>query len=214
MPPFTLTRLCISLARRSYGLYRKVVHEKSPGRLPSADKMHLLAVICTLSQQSANLTRQELTVGRTVIPTLARRWDSNEDFRAARAELFAAGLYPGVDYIIEGNDEAEGLVTLRPAYPLVKKLERDDWPVSVPFELAPRWTTPTVYNAFTAAFAVGLALTWLLFGFALSTVLTLSKIPSASMAPSILPNDVLLVEKLTPRLPFMALHADDVSAIA
>ena len=50
-----------------------------------------------------------------------------------RAELFAAGLYPGVDYIIEesSRDEDDDLITLRPAYPLVKKLERDDWPVSV-----------------------------------------------------------------------------------
>ena len=169
-----------------------------------------LSPLATLSQ-SANLTRVDLTVGRTVIPTLARKWESNAEFLAARAELFAAGLYPGVDYIIEesSRDEDDDLITLRPAYPLVKKLERDDWPVSVPFDLAPRWTTPAVYNAFTAAFAVALALSWLVFGFTLSQFLTLSKIPSASMTPTIQPGDVLLVEKFTPRLPFMALHAND-----
>ena len=147
-----------------------------------------LSPLATLSQ-SANLTRVDLTVGRTVIPTLARKWESNAEFLAARAELFAAGLYPGVDYIIEesSRDEDDDLITLRPAYPLVKKLERDDWPVSVPFDLAPRWTTPAVYNAFTAAFAVALALSWLVFGFTLSQFLTLSKIPSASMTPTIQP---------------------------
>ena len=148
--------------------------------------------------KAANLQPGDLTLGRTVIPTLARKWDTNEEFRAVRSELFAAGLYPGVDYIIEGRNG--DLVTLRPAYPLVKKLERDDWPVQVAFDLAPRWTTPAIYNAFTALFAIGLASTWLALGFALSTVLTLSKIPSASMAPAIAPGDVLLVEKLSPRL--------------
>ena len=146
----------------------------------------------------ANLQPTDLEVGRTVIPTLARRWETSSDFRTARAELFARGLYPGVDYVIEANDGK--LVTLRPAYPLVKKLERDDWPVVVPFGLAPRWTTPAVYNALTAVFALGLATGGLVLGFILSSFLTLSKIPSTSMVPSILPGDVLLVEKLTPRL--------------
>lgn len=150
-----------------------------------------------LNLSSANLQPEDLTVGRTVIPTLAKRWDSNTAFRAKREELFANGLFPGVDYIVEGNDGV--LITLRPAYPLVQKLERD-WPVAVPWALAPRWTTPAVYNAFTAAFALGLATTWLLLGLVLSKGLTLSKIPSASMQPAIQPGDVLLVEKVTPRL--------------
>jgi len=170
------------------------------GRAPQLTRASARASVpptALLNLSSANLQPEDLTVGRTVIPTLAKRWDSNTAFRAKREELFANGLFPGVDYIVEGNDGV--LITLRPAYPLVKKLERD-WPVAVPWALAPRWTTPAVYNAFTAAFALGLAATWLLLGLILSTGLTLSKIPSASMQPAIQPGDVLLVEKVTPRL--------------
>ena len=155
---------------------------------------------------SVNLEPEDLRVGRTVIPTLAvGGWESRAAFRSAREDMFAAGLYPGVDYIIE--QRAGDMVTLRPEYPLVKKLERE-WPVSVPVSLAPRWTTPAVYNAFTAAFAVGLFSAIVAGGVALSTVLTLSKIPSASMYPAIQPNDVLLVEKISPKLGLLPKRGD------
>ena len=57
--------------------------------------------------------------------------------------------------------EDELRLRLRPSYPLVEKLERDDWPVTVPYSLAPRWMTPASYNLFTGLFtalgAVGTA---------------------------------------------------------
>ena len=138
-----------------------------------------LSPLATLSQ-SANLTRVDLTVGRTVIPMLARSGEYVE-FLAARAELFAAGLYPGVDYIIEesmSRRRDDDLITLRPAYPLVKKLERDDH-VSVPLI----WLRGRPGSSYALHCCISLRLlrqSWLVFGFTLSQFLTLSK-SSASM---------------------------------
>ena len=66
--------------------------------------------------------------------------------------MFAAGLYPGVDYAIEeaaiapdvrGGAEEERLsLTVRPIYPLISKLERE-WPITVPYEIAPRLASST-----------------------------------------------------------------------
>ena len=145
-----------------------------------------------------SLSLTELTVGRVVVPTLARPdWSSPKAFRAAREDLFAQGLYPGVDYIIEAR--TADTVTVRPEYPLIKKLERE-WPVTVDPTIAPRWMDPMAYNVLTAFFAVGLAISWLLLGLLLSQFLTISVINSASMVPTIQPGDAILVEKLTPRL--------------
>ena len=52
----------------------------------------------------------------------------------------------------------------------------------------------------TAAFAVGLAASGLVLAVVLSSVLTLSVVQSTSMQPTIEPGDVILVEKLSPRL--------------
>ena len=68
--------------------------------------------------------------------------------------MFAAGLYPGVDYIVEQVAPDDGMITVRPSYPLVRELERDDWPVSVSAGLAPRWVGPMAYNTVTAGFAL------------------------------------------------------------
>lgn len=145
----------------------------------------------------ATLVDSDLTIGRVVIPTLARSWDTRREFREARETLFAEGLYPGVDYVILARTEST--VTVKPEYPLVAKLERE-WPVTVDTNLAPRWMDPTVYNLLTAAFAIGLAVSGVLASVVLSSVLTLSVVKSTSMEPTIQPGDVLLVEKLTPRL--------------
>lgn len=166
---------------------------KLPPRAPSS----LLPP--TLKLPSTNLQPADLTVGRVVIPTLARpAWDSPAQFRGVRADMFAQGLYPGVDYTIEERDQST--VTLRPIYPLVDKLERNDWPVTVDISLAPRWFDPLAYNLLSAVFALGLAASGLVFFFVLSFFLTFSYVPSASMQPAIEPRDVLLVETVTPRL--------------
>lgn len=165
---------------------------KLPPRAPSA----LLPP--TLRIASTNLQPADLTVGRVVIPTLASPgWNSPAEFRSARADMFAQGLYPGVDYTIEDRNQTS--VTLRPIYPLVEKLERNDWPVTVDISLAPRWFDPVAYNVLSALFALGLASSGLVFFFVLSFFLTFSYVPSASMQPAIEPRDVLLVETLTPR---------------
>jgi len=154
-------------------------------------------LVAPVSSKWTNLVPSELTPGRVVVPTLARYWGSRDAFIKARGRLFAEGLYPGVDYRIENT--SPGLVTVRPCYPLVAKLERD-WPVTVAVTLAPRWMDPAAYNVLTAGFSFALAAGGLLVGFAASSLVTLSVISSTSMAPTILPGDVLLVEKLTPRL--------------
>jgi len=146
---------------------------------------------------TSSLDPKELTVGRTVVPTLARRWKTKGEWKEARADMFAAGLYPGVDYIIEDLRGGRALM-VRPAYPLIAKLERD-WPVLVETSVAPRWMDPAAYNALTACFAFGIAMGGLLFAVLLSATLTFSVVPSASMEPAVRPNDVLLVEKVTPR---------------
>ena len=162
---------------------------------------HLVSLaVAALKMPSPQLRSDELTVGRVVIPTLARPdWKSPAEFRRARTEMFAAGLYPGVDYLIEART-ANDRLTVRPIYPLVKRLERSDWPVTVESTMAPRWMDPMAYNFLTAAFALFLAASGLLVGFVLSLFLTISYVPSASMQPAIEPSDVLLVETLTPRL--------------
>lgn len=113
----------------------------SPVFLLLAALQQLSVSAAALFKLSVKLRADELTVGRVVIPTLARPdWKSQAEFKAARAEMFAQGLYPGVDYTIEARDDSE--LTVRPIYPLVEKLERQ-WPVSVDVSLAPRWMDPT-----------------------------------------------------------------------
>lgn len=148
-----------------------------------------------------SLREEELTAGLTVTPTLARGdWENQQAFREARNEMFAAGLYPGVDYRIEARKEtASGVqLQLRPIYPLIAKLERE-WPVVVPPALAPSWLSPGGYNVLVAGFALVLASGGLLAGLLLASTLTLSVVPSTSMVPTVLPGDVLLVEKVSPR---------------
>ena len=147
------------------------------------------------------LATPELTVGRVVIPTLARfdynlfAPESRTAFLSARQRMFAQGLYPGVDYLVEERS-AGGALSVRPTYPLRKKLERE-WPIVVEPELAPRWLTPFDYNLLTAAFALGLAGGGLAAAACLTACFTLSVVTSESMVPTLLPRDVVLVEKVT-----------------
>ena len=154
----------------------------------------------------AKLKRSDLQIGQTVVPTLAGeeiKPSRRDAVLARRQRMFVAGLYPGVDYEIEGcSTDATGelLLTVKPIYPLTDKLEREDWPVTVPFSLATRWMSPTAYNLLTATVTLALVAGGLLFALALSTVVTFSVVPSESMVPAIQPRDVLLVEKFSPRL--------------
>ena len=102
----------------------------------------------TYRRRRAACSRGETTV-RTLYTTSLRR----AGLRGTAGErMFAAGLYPGVDYAIEeaaiapdarGRAEEERLsLTVRPIYPLIPKLERE-WPITVPYEMAPRWASST-----------------------------------------------------------------------
>jgi signal peptidase I len=115
--------------------------------------------------------------------------------------MFSAGLYPGVDYVVirQRTGGRQMLLSLKPAYPLIARLERD-WPVVVDPTVAPRWMDPLAYNVLTACFAIGAAFGGLLLALLLSATLTLSVVPSSSMEPAVMPRDVLLVEKVRPRL--------------
>ena len=137
------------------------------------------------------LKSADLSVGDVVIPTMARRWEDRAAFRAARERMFAAGLYPGVDYAIEeaaikpggggGGAEEERLsLTVRPIYPLIPKLERE-WPITVPYEIAPRWMSPSAYNVLVAGGTLGATLAGLLAAAVLASAVTLSVVPSLSM---------------------------------
>jgi signal peptidase I len=143
----------------------------------------------------------DFEVGQVVVPTLATsRWRTSAEWERARAEMFSAGLYPGVDYVVARRAGGrEMLLSVQPAYPLKAKLERE-WPVVVDASVAPRWMDPVAYNLLTAGFAVGTALAGLLLALLLSTTLTLSVVPSGSMEPAVMPRDVLFVEKVRHRL--------------
>ena len=64
------------------------------------------------------LATPELTVGRVVIPTLARfdynlfAPESRAAFLSARQRMFAQGLYPGVDYLVEERSAGGGFELL------------------------------------------------------------------------------------------------------
>jgi len=88
---------------------------------------------------------------------------------------------------------------VKPAYPLRKNLERDDWPVTVkPFVDVPLWISKNTYDVGTAFGTVLLALTN--FGIAafLALFVRFTYIPSDSMFPSVHPGDVTLVIRSIP----------------
>lgn len=131
--------------------------------------------------------------------------------------MFAAGVYPGVEYRVSEiivrragrQDESvsslrtaqasddEVLLLLRPAYPLVARLERV-WPVEFPLSSIPVVLTRGAYNSATVLGSGGLAGAFLLAAVLLSNAFTLSAVNSRSMEPTIMPRDVILVEKISP----------------
>ena len=128
------------------------------------------------------------------------------------------GCYPGVEYRIKeltllGEDGSRRrldsledvspsqyssvFIKIRPAYPLIKELERA-WPVEVPISRIPGMLSRGSYNIVTVLVSALSSLSLLAVAFALSNMVTLSVINSRSMEPSILPKDIILVEKLSP----------------
>ena len=132
-------------------------------------------------------------------------------FLEKRQQMFNLGIYPGVEYriksIMHRNESIEAtsgldsdedvLLEIRPAYKLIKELERD-WPVTIPLKQIPWCLSRGSYNVITIAGSVSLATSFLLASFVASCSLTLSVVNTRSMVPAIMPRDVMLVEKVSP----------------
>lgn len=140
--------------------------------------------------------------GRVVVPVLSRL--------SQRSRMFQLGAYPGVEYrilrIIDPESDKDIFYTrpgadyeIKPIYPLVPGLERQ-WPVRVNEKDIPRLYTQHMYNVISAGGSLFAAFTGLLMAFLLSQAISLFFIPSLSMSPTLLKGDVLLVEKVSPRI--------------
>eukprot|EP00522_Entomoneis_paludosa_P004500 CAMPEP_0172476046 /NCGR_PEP_ID=MMETSP1065-20121228/70179_1 /TAXON_ID=265537 /ORGANISM="Amphiprora paludosa, Strain CCMP125" /LENGTH=631 /DNA_ID=CAMNT_0013234261 /DNA_START=62 /DNA_END=1954 /DNA_ORIENTATION=+ len=151
--------------------------------------------------------KEPLRVGRIVVPVLQRL--------SQRPAMFQMGVYPGVEYRIlriidTTTDGEEGELfysktgaeyELKPIYPLVQQLERP-WPVRVKEQDIPKLITATQYNVISAVGSLFAAGSALVTAFVISQAISLFFIPSKSMEPTLQIGDVLLVEKVTPRLFF------------
>jgi signal peptidase I len=143
---------------------------------------------------------EKVRVGKIVVPILSKL--------SQRPKMFEQGAYPGVDYRIlrilkDGQERFTSCpgadYELKPIYPLVAQLERP-WPVTVNEKDIPRLYTPSMYNVISAVGSLFTAFTGLLTAFVISQAVSLFFIPSKSMDPTLQVGDVLLVDKVSPRL--------------
>lgn len=153
--------------------------------------------------------REKLQAGQVFVPTIA---PGTPDFRERRAEMFSAGVYPGVEYRVMGVRDALGaplfstegvgdtaVLSVRPIYPVTKVLERRDWPVQVPLAVVPTALSQAMYNTATLCGTVLVCALFLAGGLAGREVVSVYKIPSRSMEPTIEAGDVVIAEKLSAR---------------
>jgi signal peptidase I len=145
---------------------------------------------------------EPVRVGRVVVPVLSSL--------SQRPGMMARGTYPGVEYrilrMVDPGAERDVFyyrpgvdMELKPIYPLVAQLERP-WPVRVNEKQIPRLLTRNMYNAVSAVGSLFTAVTGLAVAFLISQAVSLFYIPSRSMDPTLERGDVLLVEKVSPKL--------------
>lgn len=145
---------------------------------------------------------KRVRVGKIVVPILSKL--------SQRPRMFQQGTYPGVEYrilrILDPQTGKERFTScpgcdyeLKPIYPLVAQLERP-WPVRVKETDIPRLYTPNMYNAVSAMGSLLTAITALTTAFLVSQAISFFFIPSRSMDPTLQVGDVLLVDKVSPRI--------------
>jgi signal peptidase I len=142
---------------------------------------------------------KRVRVGKVVVPVLGL---------GQRPRMMALGAYPGVEYrILRILKDGEERFTscpgadyeLKPIYPLVAQLERP-WPVTVNEREIPKLFTASMYNAVAAIGSLFIAVFGLASAYLISQAVSLFFIPSRSMDPTLQVGDVLLVDKLSPRI--------------
>ncbi|CAB9501497.1 Thylakoidal processing peptidase [Seminavis robusta] len=145
---------------------------------------------------------ENVRVGKIIVPILQRL--------SQRPRMFELGAYPGVEYRIMRilhPETGEDIFTsmhgadyeLKPIYPLVAALERN-WPVRVNEKELPKIYTMTMFNVISALGSLFTAVAGLTTAFIISQLVSIFFIPSKSMDPTLQVGDVLLVEKVTPRV--------------
>lgn len=146
--------------------------------------------------------QEQVRAGKIVVPILQNLQQ--------RPRMFEVGAYPGVEYrilrIFDGENgnvvfysEPGAEYELKPIYPLVDQLERP-WPVRVKEEDIPKLLTASQYNTVSALGSLFTAAVGLATAFIISQLISFFVIPSRSMDPTLEVGDVLVVEKVTPRV--------------
>lgn len=154
--------------------------------------------------------RADIEVGDVIVPVIGRKFGDFPTFLSKRYDMFCKGIYPGVEFTIldiqKQEKEDNCVITVRPAYPLIKQLERD-WPITVKLDEIPYTLTKGMYNAITVLGSALLALSFFATATIGSQFLTFSVINSRSMMSTIIPKDIILVEKVSPFIKRNLLHA-------